>query len=255
MGVQPTSPGLVLKTSGLKKSFGGFTAVNGVSFEVREGEALAIIGPNGAGKSTLFDLLTGRKTPDSGTVELFGEPVTHMPPWQRVKRGIGRSFQVSSVFKSYTALENVQMGLMVSSGQSWSPLGRAADTRKNEALALLDKVGLSRKRDVPAGDLSYGDQRTLELAVALSTRPKLLLLDEPTAGMGREESRECLGLIRDIAASERLPIVFVEHDMDIVFSFASRVIVLVAGQLLIDERPEVVRIDERVKEAYFGEDI
>lgn len=249
------SSSLVLKASGLKKSFGGFTATNDVSFEVHAGEALAIIGPNGAGKSTLFDLLTGRKKPDAGTVELFGEPVTHLPPWQRVKRGIGRSFQVSSVFKSYSALENVQMGLMVSSGQSWGMWSRAANTRRDEALAVLDKVGLTAKRDVPAGDLSYGDQRTLELAVALSTRPRLLLLDEPTAGMGREESRECLGLIREIAAREHLPIVFVEHDMDIVFSFASRVMVLVAGQVLVDAAPQAVRSDERVKEAYFGEDI
>lgn len=245
----------VLKATGLKKSFGGFTATNDVSFEVRAGDALAIIGPNGAGKSTLFDLLTGRKRPDAGTVELFGEPVTHLPPWQRVKRGLGRSFQVSSVFKSYTALENVQMGLMVSSGLSWGLLSRAVTIRQGEALEVLDKVGLSAKRDVPAGDLSYGDQRTLELAVALSTRPRLLLLDEPTAGMGREESSECLGQIRAIAQRERLPIVFVEHDMNVVFSFATRVMVLVAGQVLIDGTPEAVRTDERVKEAYFGEDI
>ncbi|MFT4195830.1 ABC transporter ATP-binding protein [Ottowia sp.] len=249
------SSSTVLKASGLTKSFGGFMATNDVSFEVHAGDALAIIGPNGAGKSTLFDLLTGRKTPDTGTVELFGEPVTHLPPWQRVKRGIGRSFQVSSVFRSYTALENVQMGLMVSSSQSWNLLGRAANTRRDEALAVLDKVGLAPKHDMLAGELSYGDQRTLELAVALSTQPRLLLLDEPTAGMGGEESRECLSLIRNIAAKEHLPIVFVEHDMDIVFSFASRVIVLVAGQVLIDDQPSVVRSDERVKEAYFGEDI
>ncbi|RKJ95159.1 ABC transporter ATP-binding protein [Alicycliphilus denitrificans] len=254
-GASRSPSSLVLKASHLKKSFGAFTATNDVSFEVHAGDSLAIIGPNGAGKSTLFDLLTGRKTPDAGSVELFGEPVTHLPPWQRVKRGIGRSFQVSSVFKSYTALENVQTGLMVSSGQSWSLLGRAASTRRDEALAVLGKVGLAAKRDVPAGDLSYGDQRTLELAVALSTRPRLLLLDEPTAGMGREESRECLGLIREIAEREQLPIVFVEHDMDIVFSFATRVMVLVAGEVLIDDQPQAVRGDARVKEAYFGEDI
>lgn len=252
---QPAAGSLVLKATGLKKSFGAFTATNDVSFEVHAGDALAIIGPNGAGKSTLFDLLTGRKTPDAGSVELFGEPVTNLPPWQRVKRGIGRSFQVSSVFRAYSALENVQMGLMVSSGQSWRLLGRATNTRRDEAQAILDKVGLGPKRDMPAGDLSYGDQRTLELAVALSTRPRLLLLDEPTAGMGREESGECLGLIRDIATREQLPIVFVEHDMHVVFSFASRVIVMVAGQVLIDDLPEVVRSDNRVKEAYFGEDI
>lgn len=249
------STSALLYLSGVTVSFDGFKALNNLSLLIEPGEMRAIIGPNGAGKSTLFDLLTGRKMPDAGSVELFGEPVTHLPPWQRVRRGIGRSFQVSSVFKSYTALENVQTGLMVSSGQSWSLLGRAASTRRDEALAVLDKVGLTAKRDVPAGDLSYGDQRTLELAVALSTRPRLLLLDEPTAGMGREESRECLGLIREIAQREQLPIVFVEHDMDIVFSFASRVMVLVAGEVLIDDQPQAVRGDARVKEAYFGEDI
>ena len=190
----------VLKATGLVKSFGAFTAVNDVSFTVNDGEALAIIGPNGAGKSTLFDLLTGRKTPDRGEVQLFGESVGHLKPWKRVKRGLGRSFQVSSVFPTFTSEENVQIGLMLASGRTWNAVARATETQKDEAAALLAKVGLADKKDVAASDLSHGDQRTLELAVALSTRPKLLLLDEPTAGMGREESRECLTLIRNIAA-------------------------------------------------------
>ncbi|WP_334397731.1 ABC transporter ATP-binding protein [Bradyrhizobium sp. AZCC 2289] len=228
--------------------------MSGVSLDVLEGEAVALIGPNGAGKSTLFDLLTGRKRPDSGEVRLFGEPVTGLPPWQRVKRGLGRSFQVSSVFRSSTVLENVQIGLMLARGLSWNMFRRASATLKPEAEAVLEKVGLAAKRSISAGDLSYGDQRTLELAVALSTKPRLLLLDEPTAGMGRGESHECLGLIRAIAASERIPIVFVEHDMSVVFSFATRIVVLVAGKVLIDAEPQVVRSDSRVKEAYFGED-
>lgn len=245
----------VLKATGLRKSFDGFTAVDGVSFEVAGDEAVAIIGPNGAGKSTLFDLLTGRKKPDTGEVRLFDEVVTGMPPWRRVKRGLGRSFQVSSVFHSFTALENVQLGLMLAGGGAWNPWQLATMTRREEAMAVLERVGLAGKRSVPASDLSYGDQRTLELGVALSTCPKMLLLDEPTAGMGREESRECLGLIREIAATERIPIVFVEHDMDVVFSFATRVIVLVNGRPLVDGTPQEVRSDERVKEAYFGEAI
>ncbi|MCO5397816.1 ABC transporter ATP-binding protein [Ralstonia soli] len=245
----------VLSASNVSKSFGDFTAVGGVSLEVNPGEIVAIIGPNGAGKSTFFDLLTGRKIPDGGEVRLFGEPVTCMPPWQRVKRGLGRSFQVSSVFRSSTVLENVQIGLMLAQGHSWNMFKRASVLLKAEAESILDKVGLGAKRHVYAGDLSYGDQRTLELAVALSTKPRVLLLDEPTAGMGREESRECLGLIRSIAASEQLPIVFVEHDMDIVFSFATRVVVLAAGKVLIDAPPQAVRADSRVKEVYFGEDI
>jgi branched-chain amino acid transport system ATP-binding protein len=245
----------VLQATGLSKSFGGFQAVNGVSLTVGEGEAVAIIGPNGAGKSTLFDLLTGRKKPDSGEVSLFGERVTAMPPWRRVRLGLGRSFQISSVFRSFTALENVQIGLMIANGTAWNPLRGPSAAVKDEAEALLERIGLGATRAVPSGDLSYGDQRTLELAVALSTGPKVLLLDEPTAGMGREESRECLALIRRIGEREGIPMVFVEHDMNVVFSFATRVLVLVRGQLLIDDKPEVVRADERVKEAYFGEDI
>jgi branched-chain amino acid transport system ATP-binding protein len=249
------TPEPVLQASNLVKSFAGFTAVNDVSFSVTLGECVAIIGPNGAGKSTLFDLLTGRKLPDRGEVRVFGEPVTTQPPWRRVKRGLGRSFQISSVFQSYTAQENVQIGLMLARGRSWGLFSQASRTLQNEAAILLEKVGLESRRAVPTGELSYGAQRKLELAVALSSGPKLLLLDEPTAGMGRDESQECLELVRTIAANERIPIVFVEHDMDIVFSFATRVIVLVAGTLLVDGQPDVVRADQRVKEAYFGEAI
>jgi len=246
---------MVLEASSLTKSFSGFTAVSGVSFAVRGGESLAIIGPNGAGKSTLFDLLTGRKTPDTGEVRLFGEPVTPLPPWRRVKKGLGRSFQVSSVFPKYSAQQNVQVGLMIARGRAWNMWQRASLSLKDEAGELLERVGLSHKRHVLAGELGHGDQRSLELAVALSTGPKILLLDEPTAGMGREESRECLAQIRAIADRERIPIVFVEHDMDVVFSFATRVIVLVAGKVLVDDAPQVVRSDVRVKEAYFGEEL
>jgi branched-chain amino acid transport system ATP-binding protein len=245
----------VLRAEDLSKSFSGFLAVNGVSFNVYEGEAVAIIGPNGAGKSTLFDLLTGRELPTTGDVRLFGEIVTREPPWRRVKKGLGRSFQASSVFPSFTALENVQIGLMLARGKAWGVSRLASRTLRSEAEALLDKVGLIERKTTPASELSYGDQRTLELAVALSTGPRLLLLDEPTAGMGAKESQECLKLISGIAARERLPIVFVEHDMKVVFAFATRVIVMLAGKVLIDAPPEIVRADRRVKEAYFGEDL
>jgi branched-chain amino acid transport system ATP-binding protein len=250
-----TSEAPVLQAEGLTKSFGDFTAVDGVSFAVHARESVAIIGPNGAGKSTLFDLLTGRKTPDRGDVRLFGETVSRLPPWQRVKRGLGRSFQVSSVFPQYTAQQNVQVGLMLARGRAWNMARPAVDMLVDEAAALLERVGLADRRHVAAGELSHGDIRSLELAVALSTSPRLLLLDEPTAGMGREESRACLAQIRRIAETERIPVVFVEHDMNVVFSFASRVIVLVAGKLLVDGPPEQVRADPRVKEAYFGEDL
>ncbi|MBB5406388.1 branched-chain amino acid transport system ATP-binding protein [Paraburkholderia sp. WC7.3g] len=244
----------VLEASNLCKSFGDFTAVDGVSLTVHTGEAVAIIGPNGAGKSSLFDLLTGRKMPDAGEIHLFGKPVTRQPPWRRVKQGLGRSFQLSSLFPAYSARENVQVALMAANSLSWNVFLLATKTLRAEADDLLDRVGLSAKAHVRAGELSHGDLRTLDLAVALATRPKVLLLDEPTAGMGREESRECLAQIRAITRREKIPIAFVEHDMDVVFSFATRVIVLVAGKVLIDAPPERVRADERVKEAYFGED-
>jgi branched-chain amino acid transport system ATP-binding protein len=149
----------------------------------------------------------------------------------------------------------VQVGLMLARSQSWNMFRSGLSAHKDDAAAILEKVGLYNKRHVAAGELSYGDQRTLELAVALSSKPKILLLDEPTAGMGREESRDCLDLIRKIAAEESLPIVFVEHDMNVVFSFATRVIVMVRGEVLIDDTPAAVRADSRVKEAYFGEEI
>jgi branched-chain amino acid transport system ATP-binding protein len=249
------NPNVVLQASNLSKSFGGFTAVSGVTFSVDRGESVAIIGPNGAGKSTLFDLLTGRKRPDTGEVRLFGETVSKIPPWERVKRGLGRSFQVSSVFPAYTALQNIQVGLMMTRGVTWNMWRSATNALREEADALLDLVGLQAKRDVLAGELGHGDQRSLELGIAMSTQPRILLLDEPTAGMGRDESRACLAQIREIADKKGIPIVFVEHDMNVVFSFATRVIVVVSGKVLLDGSPELVRGDERVKEAYFGEEL
>jgi branched-chain amino acid transport system ATP-binding protein len=245
----------VLEATDLWKSFGSFTAVRGASLTVSKGEAVAMIGPNGAGKSTLFDLLTGRKRADRGRVRLFGDDVTNLSPWHRVRRGLGRSFQVSSVFLSLTALENVQIGLLLARRRSWRIIGRASRAYREEAEMLLDQVGLADRMNRLAGELSYGDQRALELAVALSSQPKILLLDEPTAGMGVEETDECLRRVKSITAAQEIPVFFVEHDMSVVFSFATRVIVLVAGQILIDGKPEDVRQDERVREAYFGEAI
>jgi branched-chain amino acid transport system ATP-binding protein len=244
-----------LSTKGLTKSFGAFTAVRDVSITVNPSEAVALIGPNGAGKTTLFDLLTGRLRPNRGDVTLFGHDVTSEPPWERVRRGLGRSFQVSSVFPSFSAIENVQIGLLLAHRTAWRMLGIATNAYRKEARTLLEHVGLTDRMDRRAGELSYGDQRALELAVALSTHPKILLLDEPTAGMGVEETDECLSRIKAIAAEHRIPVLFVEHDMKVVFDFATRIIVLAAGQVLVDGPPEIVRADERVREAYFGESI
>lgn len=245
----------VLSAQGLTKSFGTFTAVRNASVTVSTGEVVAIIGPNGAGKTTFFDLLTGRKTPDSGTVSIFGEDVTKLPPWRRVRRGLARSFQVSSVFPTLSALENVQIGIALAERKAWHPFGFAVRRYRDRAAALLEEVGLADRMDLPAGELSHGDQRSLELAVALSSDPKILLLDEPTAGMGVEESAECLTHISAITQRNNIPVLFVEHDMSVVFSFATRIVVLAAGEVIVNGSPAEVRANERVREVYFGESL
>jgi branched-chain amino acid transport system ATP-binding protein len=247
------TPQIVLQASDLWKSFGAVPAVKGASVHVLADEVVALIGPNGAGKTTLFDLLTGRKFPDRGAIKLFGRDVTAHPPWQRVKLGLGRSFQISSIFPSLTACENVQAGMLLSSGHTFSLRGEASAKFRDEAMELLAEVGLSQNADRPGGELSYGDQRALELAVTLSSRPKILLLDEPTAGMGTLETQECLARVKSIAAGNNIPVLFVEHDMSVVFSFATRVVVLAAGEVIFDGLPEAVRADPRVQEVYFGE--
>jgi branched-chain amino acid transport system ATP-binding protein len=244
-----------LEAIGLTKSFGAFTAVKDVSFSISAREVVAIIGPNGAGKTTLFDLLTGRKQPDSGRIRLFGKDVTGLPPWRRVRLGLGRSFQVSSVFSTMSALENVQIGLLLAKREAWRPFGIATQAHRSEAEALLDQVGLGDRLHLASGKLSHGDQRALELAVALSSRPKLLLLDEPTAGMGVAETEECLERVKAIASSQNIPVLFIEHDMSVVFSFSKRIIVLVAGQVAANGAPEEVRSNAEVREAYFGESL
>jgi branched-chain amino acid transport system ATP-binding protein len=200
-------------------------------------------------------LLAGLKRADSGRVLLFGEDVTQFSPWRRVRRGLGRSFQVSSVFSSFTALENVQQGLLLVHRQAWRMVGAALRTHRFEAETLLEQVGLADRMNRLASELSYGDQRALELAVTLSSKPRILLLDEPTAGMGVEETAECLRRVKAITAAQDIPVLFVEHDMSVVFSYATRVVVLVAGQILVDGKPEEVRADQRVRDAYFGEAI
>ncbi|MDR5825598.1 ABC transporter ATP-binding protein [Caballeronia sp. LZ043] len=245
----------VLSADSLTKSFSTFTAVRGASIDIHSGEVVAIIGPNGAGKTTFFDLLTGRKIPDSGTVRIFGKDVTRMPPWRRVRLGLARSFQVSSVFGTLSALENVQLGIALAKRQAWHPFGLAVRRHRDHAAALLEEVGLADRLHLPAGKLSHGDQRSLELAVALSSNPRILLLDEPTAGMGVAESAECLEHISAITRKNDIPILFVEHDMSIVFSFATRIVVLAAGEVIMNGSPAEVRANERVREVYFGENL
>jgi branched-chain amino acid transport system ATP-binding protein len=184
-------------------------------------------------------------------VRLFGETVTALPPWERVRRGLGRSFQVSSVFRLSTVLENVQTGLMLARGQAWNMIGNAAATLRSEAEAVLEKVDLGAKRHLPAGDLSYGDQRTLELAVALSTNPRILLLDEPTAGMNPAETLELAEQIKTLH-DQGLSILIIEHKLDVVTRLADKVVVLDHGEKLTEGTPDAVRRNEDVLRAYLG---
>jgi branched-chain amino acid transport system ATP-binding protein len=244
----------LLEVRGLRKSFAEFTAVAGVDLSVPEGGITALIGPNGAGKTTLINLLTGKLVPDAGTVLLDGADVTGLATSARVRSGMARTFQVTNVFPLLTAEENVAVPLLAMAGRALDPArSLEAQTEVRErARKLLADVGLAAGADRPAAELSHGDRRLLEIALALATVPRLLFLDEPTAGMGSGERERVLLQIRRLAASGRPTIVLVEHDMDVVFGLASRIVVLHQGKVLADAAPEQIREDARVREIYLG---
>jgi branched-chain amino acid transport system ATP-binding protein len=237
----------------LCKAFGGVTAARGVSFAVNEAEMVAIIGPNGAGKSTVFNMIGGQLRPDRGAVHLDGAPITTLSPRDRFRRGVGRTFQVAQTFLSMSAAENVQMAL-ISQGQEtrrlWKP---ARQHHRVEALALLDRVGLAERAESPCSTLAYGDVKRLELAIALASRPKLLLMDEPTAGMAARERMELMALTAALTATHKIGVLFTEHDMDVVFDHARRVLVLMRGEIIASGAPDDVRADPQVREAYLGD--
>lgn len=243
---------VVLETQEVTMRFGAFTAVDAVSIQVHEGERRAIIGPNGAGKSTLFNLLSGSLTPTSGRISLFGEEVTGEGAEDIVRRGVGRSFQVTSVFPDFTVLENVQFALMAREKRTRAPLGRAWRILRDEGGDLLESVGLAHLQRTVAGTLSHGDQRSLELALSLALHPKLLFLDEPTAGMAPEETIKAMALVRRLAVEYELTLLFTEHDMEVVFGTAERVTVLAQGRVLSEGTPDEVRNDNAVREVYLG---
>ena len=236
----------------LTKSFGGLRAVDGVTMEVKEGELVSVIGPNGAGKTTLFNLITGFIKPDGGTVFFRGEDITHLPVHQMVKKGIARSFQLLNVFGELTVFENIRMGIQAHMGfgfQFLTPLNRLAQVRE-KVPAIVERVGLSGKEDVRAKDLSYGDNKILDAAIALTSDPEVILLDEPTSGLAMRETGRMLDLIHKL--SERLTILLVEHDMNVVFSVSKRIIVMDQGKVIAEGLPDEIKKDERVQEAYFG---
>ncbi len=244
----------VLRVERLRKSFGGVVAVAGVSLTLARGEIRALIGPNGAGKSTLFNILAGQLRPDAGTVEFDGRPLVGLPPHAIARRGVGRTFQITATFAALTALENVQVARLSHLRRTGALLTPAARLEAVHARALLTEVGLAEHAGRTAGELAYGDLKKLELAIALAGEPTLLLLDEPTAGMAAAERVSLMALAVSIARERRLTVLFTEHDMDVVFAAADRIVVLHEGSVIADGLPAAVRENRQVQAVYLGED-
>ena len=245
----------LLEVRGLRKSFGALLASDDVDLEVLEGETHAIIGPNGAGKTTLISQLAGNLFPDRGRVLFAGEDITALSAPARARRGFARSFQITSIYPDFTVLENVMLAVQAHSGSSfrfWRP-AREEPSLRSAASAILEEVGLGGRSGVLAANLAHGEQRALEIATALATRPRLLLLDEPVAGMGAEETQRMIALLSSLKGGKTL--ILVEHDMDAVFSLADRISVLVYGRIIATGAPEEIRANLEVRRAYLGEEI
>jgi len=243
----------LLRVEGLTKRFGGVIASENVTLDVREGELHAIIGPNGAGKTTLIGQLTGEIAPDAGHIFFDSADITTLPTFRRSLMGLARSFQVTSLFLDFTALDNVTLAVQANAGHSfhfWRP-ARGERVLRDPARAALARVGLAERADVLAANLSHGEHRLLEFAMALANEPRMLLLDEPMAGLGPEESARMVEMLR--ALKQELPILLVEHDMEAVFALADRITVLVYGRVIASDVPEKIRANEEVRQAYLGE--
>ena len=243
----------VLRTERLSRSWGALQAVRRVSFSLEAGARHALIGPNGAGKTTLVNLLTGTVPPQDGEVFLDGERITHLPQHARVKRGMTRTFQITTLFPGLTVLESVVLAICERKGVAWSwwrPVARREE-EIDEAKRIARDLHLEADLDVPTRALPYGKQRLLEIAVALATRPRVLLLDEPAAGIPVGESAEIFSVLADLP--REVTILFIEHDMNLVFRFAERITVLVEGSILVEGAPQEIAADRRVREVYLGE--
>jgi len=247
------SAATLLSVEGLTKSYGGVHAVRGVSFELKAGEILALIGPNGAGKSTCFDMLNGQNIPDSGRITLLGHDTTGQRPRSIWRLGVGRTFQITATFPTMTVRENVQVALVSHGRQLFNLVASTPKLLREEAGRLLELVGMGGYAERPCGELAYGDLKRLELAIALANRPKLLLMDEPTAGMAPRERVDLMRLVARIAREQNIGILFTEHDMDVVFEHADRILVLNRGALIAEGTPEQVRSNKEVRAIYLGE--
>ncbi len=246
----------VLAVRDLAKRFDGFMAVDGVDLEVRAGETVALIGPNGAGKTTFYNLISGRMRPTRGSIVFEGRDVTGLPPHRMSRLGLSRSFQINNIFEELTVRENVEVALTALHRKSWRLF--ASRTRDaalyQEADGVLARLGLAELAPTRAGVLSYGDKRLLEIAIVLATRPQLVLLDEPTAGMTPDETRAVTRLIREIADSGDQTFVVTEHDMEVVFELADRIVVLHHGRVLAQGSADEIRANNAVREAYLGDE-
>jgi branched-chain amino acid transport system ATP-binding protein len=242
----------LLQVQHLHKAFGGNHAVNDVSFSLQAGELLALIGPNGAGKSTTFNLVNGQLTPDSGSITLDGVSLLGRQPHELWHLGVSRTFQMAQTFASLTVTENVQMALLSADGQALSPWQRATHYRQADALQLLAQVQLDSQAHRPCSALAYGDVKRLELAMALANQPRLLLMDEPTAGMAPDERQALMQLTRRLVNQRGVAVLFTEHSMDVVFEHADRVLVMARGALIAQGTPAQVQADPQVQAVYFG---
>jgi len=241
-----------LLLDGVRKHFAGVHAVDGVSLGLDAGEFTALIGPNGAGKTTLFSTIAGQLTADAGRITFEGRTINGLPPARLAALGIGRTFQTAQVFASMTLAENLQLALAVRAGAQFDCVRPLWGRRRPEACALLDRVGLGAAADTAAATLGYGDVKRLEFAIVLAGGPRLLLMDEPTAGMALAERRALMDLVRDLAHATGLTVLFTEHSMDVVFGYARRVIVMSRGAVIADGEPDTVRHDAAAQAAYFG---
>ncbi len=242
----------MLNVEKVHKSFDGFKAVNGAHLAVNRGELVAVIGPNGAGKTTLFNLITGQIKPDQGRISFQDEDISKLPVHEISRRGIARSFQIANIFHRLTVFRNVQVSVLSKQGRSMNLFKPVDGMAIEETRRILESVGLSNRSENIAGSLSHGDQRILEIAIALGNEPEMLILDEPTAGMSPGETTSTMDLIKHLAETRGLTILFCEHDMDIVFDIAQSIMVMHHGNTIVQDRPEEVRRNEEVQDAYLG---
>jgi branched-chain amino acid transport system ATP-binding protein len=242
----------MLNVTNLDKSFSGFRAVNGANLHVGKGEIVAVIGPNGAGKTTLFNLITGILKPDAGRVVFKGEDITGMAPYEVCKKGMSRSFQVVNVFPRLSVFENVRVSVLARENRTWNMFSSSKKIMTRETAEIIDSVGLTAKKDRISAALSHGDRKVLEIAIALGGRPEFLILDEPTAGMSPEETSRCIDLIHKLSSDFGLTILFCEHDMELVFAIANRIMVMVRGATIVQGTCDEVRCNQAVQDAYLG---